>query len=98
MHARVTTIEGQPDRIDSAVQQVRDEVLPVLREQEGWKGFTVLADRSSGKMVGISFFETAEAVEASDSAVADSRNRAAEASGASAPQVQQMEVVIDEMA
>ena len=98
MHARITTIQGQPDRIDAAVQQVRDEVLPILREQDGWKGFTVLADRSSGKMLGISFFESREAVDASDRAVADSRNRAAEASGAAAPQVEFMEVVIDEMA
>ena len=98
MHARITTIEGDPDRIDGAVQQVRDEVLPILKEQDGWKGFTVLADRSSGKMVGISFFESEEAVRASDAAVADSRNRAAEASGASAPSIDYMEVVIDEMA
>lgn len=98
MHARVTTIEGQPDRMDSAIQQVRDEVLPILREQEGWKGFTVLADRSSGKMLGISFFESEEAVAASDAAVAQARERAAEASGASAPRVEFLEVVLDEMA
>ncbi len=73
-------------------------MLPILREQEGWKGFTVMADRSSGKMFGISFFESEEAVAASDSAVAESRNRAAEASGASAPQVEVMEVLVDEMA
>ena len=98
MHARVTTIEGQPDRIDSAIQQVRDEVLPVLREQEGWKGFTVLVDRSSGKMIGLSFFEDESALGASDPAVADSRARAAETSGAPAPRVERLEVVIDEMA
>ena len=98
MHARVTTIEGDPSRVDSAIQQVRDEVLPILKQQEGWKGFTVLADRSSGKMVGLSFFDSEETLAASDAAVADSRDRAAEASGASSPQVERMEVVIDEMA
>ena len=98
MHARITTIQGDPDRIDNAVQQARDEVLPILKEQDGWKGFTVLADRSSGKLVGISFFDSEETVRASDSAVADSRSRVAETGGGSAPQVDFMEVVIDEMA
>ena len=98
MHARITTIEGDPDRIDNAVQQARDEVLPVLKEQDGWKGFTVLADRSSGKLVGVSFFESEETLRASDEAVAESRGRVAETSGASAPQVEFLEVVLDEMA
>ncbi len=98
MHARITTIEGTADSIDAAVQKARDEVLPILKEQEGWKGFTVLADRGSGKLVGLSFFESEETLRASDSAVAQSRESVAEASGASSPRVEFFEVVLDEMA
>jgi len=98
MHARITTIEGDAGRVDAAVQKARDEVLPILRQQPGWKGFTVMADRSSGKLVGISFFESEDAVRASDAAVADTRSAVAEAGGAAAPRVEFLEVVIDEMA
>jgi hypothetical protein len=98
MHARITTIQGDPGRIDAAVQKARDDVLPILKEQQGWKGFTVMADRSSGKLVGISFFDSEDTLRASDEAVAESRNRVADESGASGPQVEFFEVVIDEMA
>ena len=98
MYARLTTIEGAADSIDAAVQKARDEVLPILREQDGFKGFTVAVDRSSGKMIGLSFFEDEETLRASDSAVAQSRDAVAQAGGGSSPRVDFMEVVIDEMA
>ena len=98
MHARLTTLQGDPERIEGAVQVARDEVLPTLREQDGWKGFTVLVDRSSGRMLGISFWESEDALAASDAAIAASRERAAEVSGAQSPSVERLEVVLDEMA
>ena len=98
MHARLTTIEGEPGRIDEAIRVAREDVLPTLREQDGWKGFTVLADRSSGRMLGISFWESEDALAASEAAIAASRERAAEVSGAQSPSVERLEVVLDEMA
>ena len=98
MHARLTTLLGVPDKVDAAVQQVRESVLPALREQDGWKGFTVLADRSSGRMLGISFWESEEAMTASEAAVSRAREEAAEAGGADDPEVAHFEVVVDETA
>lgn len=98
MHARLTTLQGAPDRVDAAVAKVREDVLPVLRGQDGWKGFTVLADRSSGRLLGISFWDSEETMLASEAAVAGSRERAAEAGGAEDPEVAHFEVVVDETA
>ena len=99
MHARTTFIQADPQKIDEAVQQVRTETLPILEQQDGFKGFTLLIDRSGGKVVGVSFWESPDALEASESAVRDSRQRAADAGGASgAPVVEQFEVAIDTMA
>lgn len=98
MHSRVTTLEGQPDRIDDAISQVEAEVLPVLREQDGFKGFTVHVNRSSGKVLGISYWESEQALQASEEAISGPREQAAERAGASAgASVERFEVAIDTM-
>jgi heme-degrading monooxygenase HmoA len=99
MHARMTTVEGQPDSIDDAVSQVNDEVLPLLEQQAGFKGFTLHVDRSSGKVVGTSYWDSQEAMDASEDAVRGPREEAARRGGASGgPAVDYFEVVIDTMA
>ena len=98
MHARMTTVEGDPGRIDDALSQIESEVLPVLKDQQGFKGFTVHADRSSGKVVGTSYWESEEAMHASEEAVRGSREEAAQRGGAAGgPTVEHFEVVIDTM-
>jgi heme-degrading monooxygenase HmoA len=38
---------------------------------DGFNGFTLIADRSSGKVIGVSFWESEEAMQASEDAVKD---------------------------
>ena len=97
MHARVTFIDAEVDRIDDTIRTVESDVLPRLKEQDGFKGFTVLAERSSGHMIGISFWESEDALRASEEVAEQSRNEAAEAAGSLQPRVERHEVVIDEM-
>ena len=65
MHARVTQLEIDTTRIDMdyAVQLFRAEVLPALREQEGYDGTYVLAN-PDGKALLLTFWETQEAADA----------------------------------
>ncbi len=51
MHARVMTFDGVTN-IDDGVVFVREKALPVVREQQGYGGLTVSADRS-GAVFGI---------------------------------------------
>jgi len=98
MRARATTLRLDPSRIDDAVRRLEAEDLPSWRRLDGFKGFTLLVDRSSGKVVGTSYWESEEAMQASEDAVAPSRQRAAEAGGASdAPVVERFEVALDTM-
>jgi heme-degrading monooxygenase HmoA len=95
MEARVSTIEGQPDRIDNVLSQVESDILPALQQQDGFKGFTLLVDRSSGKVVGLSYWESAAARQASEEVGRQSRERAAETAGGSSPTVEVFEVAVD---
>ena len=99
MHARTTTIDANPERIDEVVRQVESDVLPLLKQQEGFKGFTLHVDRPGGKVVGTSYWESEEAMQASEDVVKTPREEAAQQGGASgAPTVEHFEVAVDTMA
>ena len=99
MLARVTRIQVQPETVDEVVRQVKEETVPLLEGQDGFKGFTMIVDRESGKVVGTSYWESSEALEASEAAVSESRERVAQTGGAShAPAVEHYEVAVDTMA
>jgi heme-degrading monooxygenase HmoA len=95
----VTTLNLQPDRLEDAIRRLEDEEVPRSRELDGFKGFTLLVDRASGKLVGTTFWDSEQAMLDSDAKVAESRARAAEAGGASGePLVERFEVAVDTMA
>lgn len=96
MHARVTTLQLQPDKIDDAVAGLEQNDVPMFKGLDGFKGFTLMVDRQSGKAVANSYWESEEAMRASEEAVKDARASAAETGGASSePQVERFEVAID---
>jgi heme-degrading monooxygenase HmoA len=99
MHARISTLQMEPSRIDDAVSRLKEEVVPDLEQTDGYKGFTLMVDRQSGKAVGVSFWESEDAMRGSEEKGQAARQQAAEAGGASGePEVERFEVAIDTMA
>lgn len=98
MHARVTTLQGQPDRADDVAAQLQRDDVPGFEQLDGFKGMTLMVDRGSGKMMALTFWESEDALRASEEAVKDARSRAAEQGGAGEPQVERYEVLFDTMA
>jgi heme-degrading monooxygenase HmoA len=85
-----------PARVDEAVAMVEEQDLPTWKELDGFKGFTLVLDRKTGKVVGTSYWATQEHMQASEEAVAGARQRAADTGGASEPpQVERFEVALD---
>src|ERR671916_116637 len=96
MYARVTTIEGAPDKMDDASRHVQEQTLPQLQQMDGFKGFAALGDRQSGKLLGVAFWENEEALRATEEAVSNVRSGAAEAAGGTVAGVEQYEVFVFE--
>ena len=97
MHARVTQISGSPEAADAGIANFRDETLPALREIDGNKGGLLLIDRMSGKGIAVTFWESEEAMRASEERVNPLRAEAAETLGATgAPSVDRFEVAVFE--
>jgi heme-degrading monooxygenase HmoA len=96
MHARVSTIQGAPGKEDDVARQAQEQTLPQLQKLEGFKGFVVLGDRQSGKMLGVSFWESEEALRASDEAASSVRSAAAETADGIVAGVEEYEVFVNE--
>jgi heme-degrading monooxygenase HmoA len=96
MYVRVTTIEGSPDRMDDVTRHVQEQTLPQLQKMEGFEGFVALGDRQSGKVIGVAFWESEEALRATEGALSGVRSGAAEAAGGTLVSVEQYEVLVNE--
>jgi len=92
MHARVTTIEGSPERMDDAARHVQEQTLPQLRRMDGFEGFVAFGDRQSGKLMGVAFWESEKALRATEGAVSGVRSGAAETAGGAVVSVEEYEV------
>jgi hypothetical protein len=95
--ARHVTIHGSPDKVDEAVQSVKDHVLPALRDCTGFQGQLLLVDRANGDVIGISLRDTEENMKASEDKVSPSRQQVADRVDASGgPEVHPYELPIFE--
>ena len=83
MYARATTLRTSPDRIDEGVQDYRSG-LAEFRAIEGNRGAFLLVDRDSGKGIGVTLWESEEAM----------RNSRAQADHADIASVEEYEVAV----
>ena len=97
MHARLTTVEAPPDRMDDATRHIQEQVLPQLQQMDGFKGFIALRDRGSGRVRGVAFWESEEALRATDEAAARIRGGVEEATGGTIAGVENHEVIVFEV-
>jgi heme-degrading monooxygenase HmoA len=64
--ARMTTCQAKDGKLGELVEIVEKSVRAAISEQPGYKAFHTLADPSTGKLIGISFWETEEDLKASE--------------------------------
>jgi heme-degrading monooxygenase HmoA len=83
--------------MDDATRHVQEQVLPRLSQMEGFRGFIALGSSQSGKLQGVAFWESEEALRATDEAVAPIREGAAASAGGSVAGVEEFEVRVFEM-
>ena len=57
MYARVTTIQISPYRLDEAIGILKKQVSPAMQQQDGFKGYLMFVDRSTGKSINITLWE-----------------------------------------
>jgi heme-degrading monooxygenase HmoA len=65
MYARVSTGQTQPGNYDRLMSIWRDEVIPLIRQQRGFKGVIVFGDREANSGGSITLWETEADAQAS---------------------------------
>lgn len=93
MYARISTVEGDPSKIDDAVAVMNEKIIPTLKGLEGFSAVNFLADRSAGKLVAVAFWNDQAALEASVETVNPMRNAVADAMGGKVVSVESYELV-----
>ena len=93
MHVRISTIQADPSRIEDGVAVINDKVIPTLKGIDGFRAGNFMADRSAGKLVGVVFWDSEEAMKASAAAVDPIRNAVAEATDGKIVSVESYELV-----
>jgi heme-degrading monooxygenase HmoA len=65
-HARVVSVQIQPDKLDEAIALYRDSVIAAAREQKGFLGSVLLTDRGSGKGLSVTAWASEADLKASE--------------------------------
>ncbi|MFG3618785.1 hypothetical protein [Nocardia sp. NPDC047654] len=94
MYARSSTIAAQPSSMDDGLAYLRDELMPNLSEIQGWVGLSLMADRSTGRCIATTSWESEEALHASRGRVQQLREGMARRLGGRAERVEEWEIAV----
>ncbi len=92
--ARSTTIMAQPDRIDDGIALVNNELMSMMTDIDGCMGLSMLVDRSTGRCIATSSWDSEEAMRASNDQLQPVRQRLLETLGGDGIEVQEWEIAI----
>jgi heme-degrading monooxygenase HmoA len=94
MFVRTSTITGDPAKADESTRFYTEQMIPAIKEEPGFLGALLVTDRATGKSLGLTFWETREALQASEEAANKWRAQGAtKASASTTPVVERFEVV-----
>jgi hypothetical protein len=93
MFARLTTLQGSPDRADEAVRFIEQKVLPGAKEQAGFKGGYWGLDRSTGKAIALTLWDSEQSLRDSEAFGQQARDEGSREIGGRVVSVETYEVV-----
>jgi heme-degrading monooxygenase HmoA len=95
--ARVSILEGSPERLDEGTRYGQEEILPQLRRLGGFKGFVSLIDRDRGRTNLISLWESDDALRMTEEQANQLRERAAQGAASRVVGIERYEVALAEL-
>jgi heme-degrading monooxygenase HmoA len=94
MHARASTMTGDPAKVDEAARMLEGELYAQLEQIDGFRGIVALAQRDTGKSLVATFWDSEAAMHASEEMANQARSTAGQRIGATgAPEIERYEVI-----
>jgi heme-degrading monooxygenase HmoA len=94
---RITSLDGDPAKVDDAIRHFEAEVVPAVSQLGGFRAAVLLVNRATGSALVATVWGTREDVEASANEARSNTARAVEVAGASSPRVEPFEVAFAEL-
>ena len=94
MFARVRVTNAVPEKVDEGIRQFRDVVLPSYTNVAGFRGGYMLADRTKGKLIGVTLWNTKADLDATEGTSQRLRTAGSHAAGGTVHSVDIYEVVV----
>jgi hypothetical protein len=91
---RLTRVQSSPDEIDQTITDFTGEVIPVAQRAVGYAGAAIYVNRETGQAAGVTFWESAQALAASEMIGIDARTQAGEFTGVNIVDVQRFQIVL----
>ena len=85
---------AQPDRIDDGIAMVNDELMPMITDIDGCMGLSLLVDRSTGRCIATTSWDSAETMRASNEQLQPVRQRLLETVGGDGLEIQEWEIAV----
>jgi heme-degrading monooxygenase HmoA len=96
MYVRITGVKSTPDRIEQGIANFEQQVVPAVRQQPGYMGAALLVNRDTGDATGVTYWESLDALNASEEMGIQARTQAAGSMEAEVLDVDRFEMVIAE--
>jgi heme-degrading monooxygenase HmoA len=94
---RITTLSGDPAKVEDGIRHFESQVIPGMSQIHGFRAAVLLVDRATGDALAATIWDSKDDLEASSDEASPIRAKAAEAMGASNPQVESYEVAFAEL-
>lgn len=94
---RLTTLNGDPTKVDDGIRHFESQVIPAVSQLQGFRGAVLFADRATGDALAVTIWTSKDDLEASSSQVGPIRATASEVMGAGDPRVETYEVAFAEL-
>jgi quinol monooxygenase YgiN len=94
MHIRSTWLQASPDQVEQVTSNFKEKVMPSAKQVSGYAGAALFVNRETGLCAGVTVWESAKALAASEEFGLSTRTQAAAASNAPIVNVERQEVVL----
>ena len=98
MHARLISFSGaDPDKRENAIHTIRETVIPMLRQYDGFAGYIALYNAENRRAKAVLLWESEDAAEEAEKELVERRQKLAASVGLTVESADLYEVTVMEM-
>jgi heme-degrading monooxygenase HmoA len=98
VYMRLTRVRSSPDEIEQTITDFTGELMPVARRAMGYAGAAIYVNRETGQAAGVTFWESAQALVASELMSISTRTQATESTGIEIVDVVRFQILLTDRA